>query len=161
VRELERKLPAQKQAEQRENFALYRRVLSQKLHDTNRVYSLHEPHIYCVAKGKEHKKYEFGTKASLAMSKTSAVIVATRAHEQNVYDGHTLSEVLDESQAVTAQRPDKAIVDRGYRGRGSIGGTEILVAGSPLQEQQSKKERQKMRQRFRRRCAIGAGEKAT
>jgi hypothetical protein len=27
----------------------------------------------CIAKGKEHKKYEFGTKASLAMTKTHEV----------------------------------------------------------------------------------------
>ena len=55
---------------------LYRRVLAQKPQDTNKIYSLHEPHIYCVAKGKEDKKYEFGTKASVAMTKTHGVIVA-------------------------------------------------------------------------------------
>jgi transposase, IS5 family len=54
-------------------------VLAQKRHDTEKIYSLHQPHIYCVAKGKEHKKYEFGTKASVAMSKTHGVIVAAGA----------------------------------------------------------------------------------
>jgi IS5 family transposase len=76
IRELERKLPAAIREEQRENFALYRRVLAQKPQDTAKIYSLHEPHIYCVAKGKEHKKYEFGTKASIAMTKTHGIIVA-------------------------------------------------------------------------------------
>ena len=67
IRELERKLPEALREEQGENFTLYRLVLAQKPQDTNKIYSLHEPHIYCVAKGKEHKKYEFGTKASVAM----------------------------------------------------------------------------------------------
>jgi IS5 family transposase len=58
VRELTRKLPAEVIAAQAENFILYRRVLAQKPRDTGKIYSLHEPHIYCIAKGKEHKKYE-------------------------------------------------------------------------------------------------------
>jgi len=64
---------------QRKNFSLYRRVLAQKPQDTEKIYSLHESHIYCVAKGKEHKKYEFGTKASLTITKTHGVIVAARS----------------------------------------------------------------------------------
>jgi hypothetical protein len=39
-----------------------------------------------VAKGKEHKKYEFGTNASVALTKTHGVIVAAVAHEKNLYD---------------------------------------------------------------------------
>jgi IS5 family transposase len=85
---------AGRKPQQRENFALYRRVLRQKLKDREKIYSLHEPHVYCVAKGKEHKKYEFGTKASIAITKTSGVIVAAVAHLTNQYDGHTLSELL-------------------------------------------------------------------
>jgi IS5 family transposase len=59
IRELERKLPEALREEQREKFILYRRVLVQKPHEGDKIYSLHEPHIYCVAKGKEHKKYEW------------------------------------------------------------------------------------------------------
>ena len=94
IRELERKLPEALREEQRENFTLYRRVLAQKPQDTDKIYSLHEPHIYCVAKGKEHKKYEFGTKASVAMTKTHGVIVAAVAHEKNLYDAHALPKSL-------------------------------------------------------------------
>ena len=63
-----------------------------------------------MAKGKEHKKYEFGTKASLAMTKTHGVIVAAVAHEKNLYDGHTLPEVLDQAEAITDTRAARAIV---------------------------------------------------
>ena len=153
IRELERKLPADAMAGQRENFALYQRVLRQKTKDKDKIYSLHEPGVYCIAKGKEHKKYEFGSKASVAMTKTHGVIVAASAHEENIYDGHTLPEVLDLAEAVMAGRPSKAIVDRGYRGRKNIDGTDILVPQRPPAGQ-SRSTKEKMRIRFRRREAI-------
>jgi IS5 family transposase len=128
-------------------------VLDQKPHDKAKVYSLHEPQVYCMAKGKEHKKYEFGSKVSVAMSKTGGVIVAAMAHEKNLYDGDTLPEVLDLAETVTAKRPLKAIVDRGYRGRKQVGGTEVLMPGRAIPGQ-SKSQTTKMRQRFRRRAAI-------
>jgi len=153
IRELERKLPAVVVAAQAENLARYRQVLAQQPKDAGKIYSLHEPHIYCIAKGKEHKKYEFGTKASLALTKTSGILVAAVAHPENCYDGHTLPEVLEQAEVVQGQRPAKAIVDRGYRGCKEVGGTAILVPGK-APAGQSASQRQAMRQRFRRRCAI-------
>jgi IS5 family transposase len=149
IRELERKLPAAIREEQRENFTLYRRVLAQKPQDSAKIYSLHEPHIYCVAKGKEHKKYEFGTKASLAMTKTHGIIVAAFAHEKNLYDAHGLPEVLDQAEAITDTRAARAIVDRGDRGRKWVDGTEILVPGR-APKGQSRAQSAAMRKRFRR-----------
>ena len=128
-------------------------MLAQKPHDTDKISSLHEPHIYCVAKGKEHKKYEFGTKASVAMTKTPGVIVAAVAHEKNLYDAHTLPEVLDQAEAVTDTRAACAIVDRGYRGRKFVDGTEVLVPGR-APNGQSRAKSTAMRKRFRRRAAI-------
>jgi transposase, IS5 family len=83
IRELKRKLREALREEQSANFILYRRVLAQKPQNTAKIYFLHEPHIYCVAKAKEHKKYEFGTKASVAMTKNHGIIVAALAHEKN------------------------------------------------------------------------------
>ena len=37
----------------------------QERSDKNKLYSLHEPHVVCIAKGKAHKKYEFGSKVSV------------------------------------------------------------------------------------------------
>jgi hypothetical protein len=54
---------------------------------------------------------------------------------------------------IIAGRPLKAIVDRGYRGRKQVGGTEVLVPGKATPGQ-SKSLTTKMRQRFRRRAAI-------
>lgn len=58
VRELDRKLaPGLHQ----DTIALFKKVLTQKKTDSNKIYSLHEPHTQCISKGKEHKKYEFGS----------------------------------------------------------------------------------------------------
>lgn len=155
IRELERKLPTEIGEIQRKQFSLYRKVLSQKPQDSPKIYSLHEPHVYCLAKGKEHKKYEFGTKASIAMTKTHGIIVAACAHPTNLFDGHTLPEVLDQVEAMSSQRPKLAIVDRGYRGKSSIGTTEILVPEKPS-KQRSRTKIAAIRKRFRRRAAIEA-----
>jgi IS5 family transposase len=153
IRELERKLPETAREEQRENFALYRRVLKQKPPDREKIYSLHEPQVYCLSKGKAHKKYEFGSKASVVMTKTHGVIVGAVAHAENLYDGDALRPALQQTRAITERQPDKAIVDRGYRGRKAVDGTEVLVPGRP-KPGQSKRESAKMRARFRRRAAI-------
>lgn len=153
LRELERKLPAAARQEQQENFVLYRRVLAQQPADRDKVYSLHEPQVYCLSKGKEHKKYEFGSKASVVLTKTSGVIVGAVAHPENLYDGDALVPALEQMQAVTGQSPDKAIVDRGYRGRKQVNGTEVLVPGK-AKAGQTRYQQAKMRARFRRRAAI-------
>jgi len=125
----------------------------QKKTDTDKIYSLHESHIYCVAKGKKHKKYEFGTKASIALTKTGGIIVGAVAHPENVYDGHTLPEVLQETEKLTRVTPTAAIVDRGYRGVRQIGSTAILVPDSKPKNQTPHQVRA-MKMRFRRRCSI-------
>jgi IS5 family transposase len=153
VRELERKLSSASLEKHRTDLELYHRALAQKRNDRDKIYSLHEPHIYCVAKGKEHKKYEFGTKASVVLTKTGGIIVGAVAHAENIYDGHTLPEVLQQTEALTGKTPSVAIVDRGYRGTRRIGATEILVPG-PKPKDQSPHQTRKMRSRFRRRCAI-------
>ncbi len=153
IRELERKLPAQVKEAQQENFSLYRRILRQQLSDRNKIYSLHEPQVYCLSKGKEHKKYEFGSKASVVMTKTHGVIVGAVAHEENLYDGDALRPALQQTKTITGQQPAKAIVDRGYRGRKEVDGTKVLLPGKPTPGQ-SKSTSAKMRARFRRRAAI-------
>jgi len=153
LRELERKLPPSVVEKQQANWALYRRVLKQQPADRDKIYSLHEPQVYCLSKGKEHKKYEFGSKASVVMTKTSGVLVGAVAHEENLYDGDALAPALEQTQAITGRVPSRAIVDRGYRGRKAVNGTEVLVPGK-AKAGQSPYQRAKMRARFRRRAAI-------
>lgn len=153
VRELERKLPADVLAAHRDQLDLYLRVQTQKRSDKNKIYSLHEPGVLCIGKGKAHKKYEFGAKASIAWTRTTGVIVGAKSFATNVFDGHTLPEVLDQVEAITGKRPEIAICDRGYRGRKKIGGTEILLPSRP-KKTDTAYQRRKARMRFRRRAGI-------
>jgi len=84
---------------------------------------------------------------------SGGIIVAAVAHEENEYDRHTLPEVLAWAEAFQGERPKVGIVDRGYRGARWVGETEILVPDKAPKDQ-SKRERQAMKKRFRRRCAI-------
>ena len=151
VRELKRKLPAGHRHEK--ILGLCQRILAQKRHDKNKIYSLHEPHVYCLAKGKAHKEYEFGAKASLVVGKTLGVILGALNFETNTYDGHTVEPALEQVERVTGYRPDKAIGDRGYKGRRHFGTTELLIPGAPAAHATAYTKR-KARARFRRRAAI-------
>jgi IS5 family transposase len=124
VRELGRKLPAGRHAEPLE---LYRRVLAQPRHDKDKIYSLHEPHVKCFGKGKAPKKYEFGNKVALAVGAHSGIIIAAESFEENLYDGHPLPAVLDQAEANIGQRPEVALVDRGFRGPRQVGSTESIM----------------------------------
>ena len=39
--------------------------------------------MYCIGKGKEHKKYEFGSKASVVVTKNNGIIVGAVSHAKN------------------------------------------------------------------------------
>ncbi len=96
MRELERKLTSDALTKHSTSLELFKRVLSQKRSDSNKIYSLHEPHVQCISKGKEHKKYEFGNKVSLMITKTTGVIVGALSLEKYDYDGHTLQPALEQ-----------------------------------------------------------------
>jgi IS5 family transposase len=113
VRELGRKLTA---GNYRAELDLFMRVLAQRRQDKNKVYSLHEPDVQCIAKGKEHKKYEFGSKVSITVTQNSGVIIGALNLPKNEYDGHTLDAALEQQQRLTGHVLKEVFVDRGYRG---------------------------------------------
>ncbi len=61
-------------------------MLTQKRDDKNKLYSLHAPEVECIAKGKNHKKYEFGSKVSVATTSRSNFIVGIQSLDRNQYD---------------------------------------------------------------------------
>ncbi len=71
-------------------LVLVDRLLAQQRHDTRKLYSLHAPEVECLAKGKAHKKYEFGVKVSVAVTNRSGFVLGMMALPGNPYDGHTL-----------------------------------------------------------------------
>ena len=110
-----------------DTFNILYRVLTQQREDSNKVYSIHEPETLCIAKGKEHKPYEFGNKSSFAYTRQGGIIVGAMAIENNAFDGHTLKPQLNQVKELTGGKIKKAIVDRGYRGCDKIGITEVVM----------------------------------
>jgi IS5 family transposase len=112
-----------------EMVALVNRLLAQEPKDKKKLYSLHEPAVDCISKGKAHKRYEFGTKVSVATTNRGGFVVGIRALPGNPYDGHTLHEALEQVEILTDQRPEFAFVDRGYRGHG-VEDVKVFISGA-------------------------------
>lgn len=149
VRELERHLrPSSKHHGELEP---YKKVLAQDRGSKNKIYSLHEPEVCCISKGKEHKKYEFGNKASFA--KTDSGVIVGAMGFRNEYDGHTLGPALEQVKRLTGRTPRTAKVDRGYRGKKQIGETEIMIP-SPPKKSLNHYQRKKISNAHKKRAAI-------
>lgn len=151
VRELERNLSAG--SVYQKDLDLFYRVLSQKKNDKDKIYSLHEPEVLCISKGKEHKKYEFGNKVSIVYTQNTGVIVGAKSF-RNEYDGHTLPSALEQVKQLTGRSPRFATADRGYRGVTMIGDTHIQIPKPFNNKKLSKYRQRKLRYSFRRRAAI-------
>lgn len=94
-----------------------RRIYIQQRHDSPKLYSVHAPEVECIAKGKAHKKYEFGCKVAVSVTTHSNWIVGIQAQPGNPYDGATLKPALEQVERVTDIKPEQALVDQGFRGK--------------------------------------------
>ena len=79
-------------------FEIIEKVLSQTRSSKDKIYSIHEPNVECISKGKSHKKYEFGCKVSLVVTHKEGLALCAQALHGNPYDGHTLKTALIESK---------------------------------------------------------------
>lgn len=128
---------------------LSQKILKQKRNDSNKIYSIHAPEVECIAKGKIHKKYEFGCKVSIVTTARKNWIVGVDALHGNPYDGHTLNTSIDQVERLSGQRPQQAFVDQGYKGKNNYpDDVEIMVAG------RKKKAAPTLAKYFKRRSAI-------
>ena len=127
---------------------LYRGLI-QRRDDKNKIYSIHEPEVLSISKGKEHKQYEFGNKSSFAYTRGSGIIVGAMAIEGNAYDGHTLKPQLDQVKELTGGRIRKAIVDKGYQVKGGIRGVDIVMPKNLKRESYYLKKKREKRSRSR------------
>ena len=110
-------------------IALVTRLLAQKPKDKKKLFSLHEPAVDCISKGKARKRYEFGTKVSVATTNRGGFVIGMRALPGNPHDGHTLHEALEQVEILTDQRPERVFVDRGYRGHG-VEHVKVFISGA-------------------------------
>jgi len=150
VRELDRKLPP---SLHQSILTLFKKVLAQRKTDRNKIYSLHEPHVQCISKGKEHKKYEFGSKVSIITTKNTGVIIGAINIEKNVHDSKTLEPAIKQQQQLTGIILKNNFVDRGYPGVKEVLGTKIIMPDKPG-KYRTPYEKQKLRKGFKRRAAI-------
>lgn len=84
-----------------------------------KLYAWHAPEVDCISKGKAKQLYEFGVKVGIASTLHGNLIVGARAFHGNPYDGHTLTEQLEQATILmqdSAAKPATAFVDLGYRG---------------------------------------------
>ena len=136
MRDLERRLPTLADGMQ-EIATLWleraRRIHTQRPKDKNKRYALHAPEVECIGKGKARQPYEFGVKVGIATTEKGNLIVGARAFPGNPYDGHTLTEQIEQATILMqevqgAPKPHTAIVDLGYRGV-EVPGVEIIHRG--------------------------------
>jgi len=123
VRELGRKLPVNALNKYEMSLSLFGKVLAQKRSDSNKIYSLHEPQVKCYTKGKEHKKFEFGSKASFLITQKSGVIVGAMNFTETLHDSKTLPRVLEQYNRLNGKQAKEVYLDRGYRGPKQVGET--------------------------------------
>jgi len=119
IRDIERKAAASG-IELDEQFTQYleraRRIHQQQRADKHKLYSKQAPEVECIAKGKEHKKYEFGCKVSVVTTSKRGWVVGIAALHGNPYDGHTLKGAHAQVTRLTGVTPAEMFVDKGYRG---------------------------------------------
>lgn len=108
------------------------RIAHQQRGDSNKVYSLHAPETSCIAKGKAHKKYEFGSKVSIASLSGSNVVVGIASFAGNPHDSKTLAPTLDQVRQWTGRQYERVLVDKGYRGHSQLGDTAVIMPGKKV-----------------------------
>lgn len=157
IRDVERKLSEEGQTQYGPFLEFYTRVCQQSPADSDKIYSLHEPDVSCIAKGKVHKKYEFGAKISVSRTAHKGVIVGMLNFQGNPYDGNTIAPSLQQIQRIVAslggQKPKTIVYDRGGRGRSTIDGVTIKTPGN-TKKPRTDQERQADKLLFRKRAGI-------
>lgn len=131
-------------------FGIADRVIAQSKNkkSKNKVYSLHEPRVECITKGKAHKQYEFGVKVSVVATSRKGFILSCCTEPGNPHDSKTLQNSLDDAVRLLGKESIKrAYVDKGYRGHGIKGPIKVTHAGQRPKDE-------KLRRELRRRSAI-------
>lgn len=127
LRDVARKLPLERLGKYLPDLKLYQRVLSQKRGDSNKIYSLHEPNVKCYSKGKDHKKFEFGSKASIIVDQDTGVILGAINFTETLHDSKTIPEALEQYERLNETLPKEVYVDRGYRGMSEYKTAKICI----------------------------------
>ena len=77
---------------------------------------MHAPEVECIAKGKAHKRYEFGVKVGVVSTSKDSFVLAAKPLPSNPYDGDALKACIEQATRVTGFAPREAYADRWYKG---------------------------------------------
>lgn len=141
VRELDRNLSASRVTGYEELLSIFYRILGQKRDSKEKIYSIHEPEVECICKGKEHKKYEFGNKVSIARTEGGLVVGAVSFRKE--HDSKTVEGTLEQVELNTGKLPGQVACDRGYRGIKEARRVPILIPETPRKSDSYYKRRKK------------------
>ena len=98
-----------------------------------KLYSFHATETECIGKGKASAPYEFGVKVSIVTTNARApggqFVLHAKALPGNPYDGHTLRDVIDQTQKLTGRQIERAYVDKGYRGHDTENPRRVFISG--------------------------------
>jgi IS5 family transposase len=134
-------------------LGLVARVLAQTRHSKDKVYSLHEPEVACIAKGKAHSPYEFGCKVSVTTLPGSNVVVDMSHFGGNPHDSRTLETVVPKVKRLVP-KVLAVIADRGYKGVGDVQGVEVVVPNPKKDGRLDQQGRDQKSRRCRARAAV-------
>ncbi len=130
-----------------------KRLLAQQKTDNKKLYSLHEPNVDCISKGKSRVRYEFGCKVSLTTTHKQGLVIASESISGNPYDGHTLKSALTKSEELTKVKIKSACVDKGYKGHG-IDPKEVTIFISGQKKHNGKNLTRSIKKQLKRRSSI-------
>lgn len=154
LRELERNLSAHQLEQYHGELEIYRKALNQKRSDKDKIYSLHKPFTACIAKGKAHKKFEFGNKTGLTLTYKSLIITSIKSFIGNPHDSKTIGPLLDQIEKNNLTLPKEVIYDRGGKGQKVIKNVLISTPDYRPLKRDTQYEKNQKRKKFRRRAAI-------
>lgn len=112
LRELQRLLPAQNDYQERIDICM--KVVNGEKIDGHRIYSIHEPDVQCISKGKDYKKYEFDNKVSIV--RLWNVLVIGAMSFRNEYEGHIIDKAMGQFRRTYGRTIICVAGDCGYRG---------------------------------------------
>ncbi|MDZ7719471.1 MAG: IS5 family transposase [Balneolaceae bacterium] len=153
LRELERNLPEGCQQDYQEFMEVGWQAITQQRADKDKIYSLHKPFTACIAKGKAHKKYEFGNKVGIIVHPTRRLVLSVAAYEGNPNDSKTIAPLLETMDRLELEKPVEVIFDRGGRGAKIIDPV-IVTTPDPPGKSTDENHKRRMRRRFRKRAGI-------
>ena len=146
VRDIERRIETKKELQEifQSHLEIAKKLIQQTKKSKNKIYSPHAQEVYCIAKGKARKPYEFGCKVSLVTTQKKGFVLDATTFKENKHDSKTLHESLQNAEKNSGHQIKEILADKGYRGHG-IKDKTILIPGQKRKLSRYKKNQLKQR----------------